>query len=289
MTPGGIATLACLLEVSAPKPGNVHRGADFEDTTLNDFLASAVALGQVVDAHATDEFCKTVLKAVEATRHVAGTNTNLGMILLLVPLAKLSQREEPLAPSSIKSLIASTTASDTDFIYRAIRLAQPGGLGTVDQMDVNCPEDEPLDCLAEAMKLAADRDMIARQFVNGFEQVFNDVVPTLVRSQTTFPKLSEAIVLTHLTMIARFGDSLIERKCGKLVSDEARSRAQQTVDQLPKTGDDLAYEQFWAAVSDFDFWLRSDGHRRNPGTTADLLAAGIYVGLDSGEISSPFR
>ena len=41
---GQCASLACLLEVSAPKPGNVHRGADFEDMTFADFAASRFAI-----------------------------------------------------------------------------------------------------------------------------------------------------------------------------------------------------------------------------------------------------
>lgn len=287
MTPGGIATLACLLEVSAPKPGNVHRGADFDDSTLNDFLASSVALGQTIDQHADDGMGETVLAAVKATQQLAGSNTNLGMILLLVPLAKVNFGGERVASQAISTCLAGTTESDTEFIYEAIRLAQPGGLGAVDQMDVNEAADDPSGSLSQAMELAADRDMIARQYVNGFKQVF-EVAETLSLSRQMFPKLSEAVVLTHLTMIAESGDSLIERKCGKSVSDDANARAQRVLDLLPQTGDDLAYEQFWNAVGDFDFWLRSDGHRRNPGTTADMIAAGLFVGLVSGEISPPF-
>ena len=65
LTTGQCATLACLLEVTAPKPGNVHRGADFEDTSLNDFVASAVALGPVMEL--AERVGATVLQAVRAT------------------------------------------------------------------------------------------------------------------------------------------------------------------------------------------------------------------------------
>ncbi len=287
MTPGGIATLACLLEVSAPKPGNVHRGADFEDSTLNDFLSSAVALGQAIDRSASKGVGETVLAAVEATQALVGSNTNLGMILLLVPLSKVNLGGEELTSRSVSKLLAETTESDTKFIYDAIRLAQPGGLGVVDQMDVNDAVEDPPGSLLQAMELAADRDMIARQFVSGFAQAF-EVAKTLNQSRLRFSRLSDAIVLTHVMMIARFGDSLIERKCGKQVSADTRVRAQRVLELLPQTGDDLAYERFWNAVGDFDFWLRSDGHRRNPGTTADLISAGLFVALASGEISPPF-
>ncbi len=87
-TPGRTATLACLLEVAAPKPGNVHRGADFEDATLEDFLASAVVLGQLIDEFAEAPLGETIRTAVERTKIATGTNTNLGIVLLIVPLAK---------------------------------------------------------------------------------------------------------------------------------------------------------------------------------------------------------
>ena len=78
-----------VLELSAPKPGNVHRGADFRGHHVQDFAASAVALGPIMERALEQPLGHTVLEAVEATRQVAGTNTNLGIILLLVPLAEL--------------------------------------------------------------------------------------------------------------------------------------------------------------------------------------------------------
>ena len=84
---GKCATLACLWEVTAPKPGNVYRGADFEDLTFADFLTSAVVVGPIVDQCPQLGVGRTVLSAVQATRRTVGTNTNLGTLLLLAPLA----------------------------------------------------------------------------------------------------------------------------------------------------------------------------------------------------------
>ena len=88
LTLGQKVTLACMLEVSAPKPGNVHRGADFEDLTFYDFIQSAVAIGSVFERHQVLSLGQLVFAAVEATRSVVSTNTNLGLILLMAPLAK---------------------------------------------------------------------------------------------------------------------------------------------------------------------------------------------------------
>src|SRR5512134_1932121 len=82
-----LATAACLLEVSAPKPGNVSRTSDFDDTTFEDFLLSAAAIGPVLAEARARGVGPTILAAVQATRRHIDTNTNLGMVLLLTPLA----------------------------------------------------------------------------------------------------------------------------------------------------------------------------------------------------------
>ena len=84
---GQCATLACLLEVSAPKPGNVHRGADFEDMTFVDFAISAVAIAPAMENAVRHGVGQAVWEAIQATRALVRTNTNLGTVLLLAPLA----------------------------------------------------------------------------------------------------------------------------------------------------------------------------------------------------------
>src|SRR5213076_2452812 len=90
---GQCATLACLLEATAPKVGNVHRGADFDDTTFTDFAVSAVAIAPAMEAAATIGVGRAVRDAVAATRQFTTTNTNLGMVLLFVPLAAVRRAE----------------------------------------------------------------------------------------------------------------------------------------------------------------------------------------------------
>ena len=38
---------------------------------------------------------------------------------------------------------------------------------------------------------------------------------------------------------------------------------------------------------EFDAWLRADGHRRNPGTTADLIAASLFAAFRDGILPMP--
>src|SRR3954451_3647803 len=90
---GQCATLACLLEATAPKVGNVHRGADFEDLTFSDFVISSVVIGPAMETAASVGVGRAVYEAVAATRKCVPTNTNLGMALLIAPLAAVPREE----------------------------------------------------------------------------------------------------------------------------------------------------------------------------------------------------
>lgn len=272
---GRLASLACLLEVSAPKPGNVHRGADFADVTFEDFLISAEILGNTIDQNAEQGIGETILAAVEATRAVVRTNTNLGMVLLVVPLAKAFDATSSLNRTHVAEMLESLDANDAASVYQAINHAKAGGMNEVEEMDLKaCPPDD----LIAAMKHAADRDMIARQYANGFRDVFEEVVSMLDTACQRHADLRGAIVETHVRLISRYGDSLIARKCGVAVSENARRMASIAVERL----DENKKAEYHAAIADLDFWMRSDGNRRNPGTTADLIAAGLFVGFVNG-------
>jgi triphosphoribosyl-dephospho-CoA synthase len=272
--------MACLLEATAPKPGNVHRGSDFEDLTYLDFATSALAIGPALSAAAAGaRLGLCVREAIAATRAAVATNTNLGAVLLLVPLAMV-RHDEPLS-HGVRAVLGSLDAEDARLVYEAIRLANPGGLGTVDEADVR---GAPPDDLIHAMRLAAERDLIARQYTNGFTEVFATVTQSLRSGVQAGWPLGDAIVHAHLDLLSRHPDSLIARKCGAATAAKAAGGAAHVL-AAGRPGDSAYYE----ALADFDFWLRSDGHRRNPGTTADLITAGLFVALRDGIIELPLR
>jgi triphosphoribosyl-dephospho-CoA synthase len=166
-------------------------------------------------------------------------------------------------------------------VYEAIRLAQPGGLGKVAAADI---ADEPPDDLLAAMRLAAEHDMVARQYANGFQDLFETVVPLIRTVVESGHDLPAAIVHLHVQLMARYPDSLIARRCGLEIAEQSAARAQRVLDS--GAPNDEAYDR---GLADLDFWLRADGHKRNPGTTADLVAAGLFVALRDGIIKSPYR
>ncbi len=276
---GQIATLACLLEIAAPKPGNVHRGADFADMTFGDLAASAVAIAPALQIAKDQSLGQTVLGAARATQALVGKNTNLGIILLLAPLAKArlpGGEDVTNLREATRQVLRALSPADCGHVYEAIRLARPGGLGRVAVGDIH---DLPPQDLIQAMRLAANHDAVALQYANDFATIFEQVVPWLQATQEAGWTLPMAIVHVQMQLMAELPDTLIARKCGQTVARQAAGLAAEVM----ASGDPRG-EEYSRRLANLDFWLRSDGHRRNPGTTADLIAAGLFVGLSAGMI-----
>ncbi len=159
---------ACYQEIEALKPGNVHRFADGHRMNAGQFFESAQVSSHAVSDPALSTG-QRILAAVTATRNKIGTNTNLGILLLCVPLAKAAETGDPDLQASVTTTLEKLGIDDARDVFSAIVLAQPGGLGSAPKHDVSI---EPEVSLLEAMREAADRDMIARQYVTGFADIF---------------------------------------------------------------------------------------------------------------------
>jgi triphosphoribosyl-dephospho-CoA synthase len=276
-SPGRIAQVACLLEATARKPGNVHRFADLSDLHFVDFLLSATAIADPMDRAAATGVGLAVHDAIAATRRVVATNTNLGIVLLLAPLASVPDGVG--LAEGVEAVLAATTVSDARWVYGAIRLAQPGGLGEVPDQDL---AREPSVTLRAAMALAADRDLVARQYVNGFREVLGEALDWLQESLNAGRPLETAIVATYLRLLARHPDSLISRKHGDQAARAVSGRAAELLEAgWPDRAE--ATKQCEA----FDGWLRHPNNQLNPGTTADLVTAALYAALRDGTIALP--
>lgn len=256
------AQLACLLEASAPKPGNVSPGRHFSDARFEDFLASAAAIGPAFAAELP--LGAMIHAAIRATSRWTRSNTNLGIVLLLAPLAQAARSERPLR-DALRDILAATTVDDAREVYAAIRLAQPGGMGTVDHQDVSA---EPSVTLMEAMRLAAERDTIAAEYVDGYPVTFDVGLPAIIAARSEGLDWEAATVKTFLALLAAIPDSHIARQHGHATAVAVSDRARAVVD-----------------VADFDRHLRTAG--LNPGTTADLTAAALFVALLTGHWAQP--
>lgn len=272
---GWCGAVAGIVEAAAAKPGNVHPEASFEDLSFADLAAAAVAIAPTLEAAAAQPLGETILAAVRASRSVTPSNANLGIVLLLAPLAAVPDDHLPpvALAAAVDGVLAQADARDAALVWEAIALARPGGLGTSDRWDVAGPA--PTD-LRVAMRHAAPRDTIARLWAFGYGPLVAGPVADIRAALDDGLPLEAAIVRGHLRQLAREPDSLIGRRHGAAVAAEASARAAALVAAESTPG--------WEpAVAAFDRWLR-EPRRLNPGTTADLVAAALYILLRAGRL-----
>lgn len=268
------AQIACLLEVSADKPGNVTRHKDFWDLQHEDFLLSAVAIGPAIREAKEKTVGETILTAIRDTLRFVASNTNLGIVLLFAPLAKAYGPGE--LRENLREVLASLTVDDARKAYQAIRLSKPGGMGRLENYDIR--EEEVDITLREAMWLASkDRDSIAKEYVTNFESTFELGYPCLMKYWVESHKLLDSIVQTYLTILTEVPDTLIKRTNGPAIAEDISQRAKKAL----KLGGVFS-AQGRKAVREFDRFLREEEDGLNPGTTADLVTASLFVALLKG-------
>ncbi|GLU32693.1 triphosphoribosyl-dephospho-CoA synthase [Trinickia caryophylli] len=268
---------ACRLDVAVAKPGNVSERSAGHGMVAAQFIESARAAEAPL-------FCRgapvgaRVLGAVERTRAAVGCNTNLGIVLLVAPLAAAldtlaAQPDAQGWHAATEAVLARLDLDDARSAYRAIALANPGGLGDAPEQSVHAP---PSVGLRAAMALAAERDSIARQYANGFADIFGaGLAAACAAGPGEAP--GHATLDVFLTFLAGWPDSHIVRKHGLAVAQSV-------------TGEACRYQRLWRdlmargeparageLLAGWDAELKARG--LNPGTSADLTVATLFVAL----------
>ncbi|MEL6108765.1 MAG: triphosphoribosyl-dephospho-CoA synthase [Planctomycetota bacterium] len=261
---------ACILEATAPKAGNVHPTRRFADLCYGDFVRAAEVSAVAFEESPAKMSC-AVKTAAELVAESIGTNVNLGILLLLGPLVQ-AETSEPKARGDVETWVAavdrtleSLDTADTARLYRAISVSKPGGMGTDESMDVN---DTPPSSFLAAMESARQRDRIALNYCVGFRDLFDNVVPVVRQKIERRGDVIAGIADAHLELLSVSPDTLIARKFGVDLAEQVQNRAKLAIGDLDR-------------IEAFDAYLRGeDGEsdrRLNPGTTADLIAAALYV------------
>jgi triphosphoribosyl-dephospho-CoA synthase len=258
---------ACLDELEAPKPGNVHVFASGHRMTAAEFVRSAeVAAAPLALPGA--RVGNRIRDAVEATLALVGTNTNLGIILLCAPLAAAAERPGELR-SALAQVLASLNVRDAELAFRAIARAAPAGLGRVERHDV---AEAATVTLKAAMAEASSRDRIARQYVSNFEDVFEQGEPTLQAALERSHEPQWATLAVYLEFLSAFPDSHIVRKHGAATAEDICRTAARYHERMRSA------ESPAVLLPDLLTWdtlLKERGI--NPGTSADLTVATLFA------------
>ena len=264
------ALKACLAELAALKPGNVHVYADGHGMTVEDFRKSAKVMAAVLGEPGLG-VGERIRSSVAATRDAVGCNTNLGIILLCAPLAHaaLAGHVGAAPKAGVAQVLAALDITDAERAYEGIRQADPSGLGTSERHDVRSHPTVPL---LEAMEEARSRDLVARQYANGYEEVFGFAIPRLKDTLSRWNSEVWATTAVYLGFLGRFPDSHIARTQGPEAAEAVRRKGADLDEEFHRCRVPADMRE---ALLDFDAELKAQDW--NPGTNADLTVATLFA------------
>ena len=267
---------ACLDELQALKPGNVHIFADGHRMVLADFVRSAEASASAIaQEHLTVGM--RILNAVDATQKAVGMNTNLGIVLLCAPLIQTAYLHSSKAHNAdqiafkelLQNVLASLTVEDAINASKAIVLASPAGLSQADQYDVHAT---PTVNLLEMMTYAKNVDRIALQYANGYADIFNEGLTSYQEAMQLWDNHAWATTWVYLNYLSAFEDTHILRKHGVETAKAIRREAMEIKEKILQSGHPKLEKK---CLLDWDAALKQ--REINPGTSADLTVATLFL------------
>ena len=261
---------ACLTELDAPKPGNVHAFAAGHRMTVEEFVRSADAAATPLTAERARVGLR-IHRAVMATFAAVGANTNLGIVLLCAPLAAAAERKaaDTDLRGALGGVLRGLDIDDADLAFRAIARAAPAGLGHSARHDVSHPATATL---LQAMAEAADRDLVARQYATGFADIFDFGLPLLEAASGSGAHPKWGALSTFLGFLSAYPDSHIVRKLGAETAHAVQREAAKFQGMLQAAKQPA---ELLAALLAWDGALKEKGI--NPGTSADLTVATLFA------------
>lgn len=290
-----LAQLASVLEVSGyPKPGNVHRTRNYDDMVFEDFIISGVVIGNTMEEVASQaksldepsgaELGKYILQSVSETDKWIANNTNLGIMMMCIPIAAAASISDSFdeIQENIAKLMDATTVDDACNLYDAINIADAGGMGDQDEFDVMSEKakDELRannQTMFDVLKISAGWDRLANELTSKMPVCFDIGFPCFINVWNNCKDvdvINKATVLTFMTILSEIPDTLISRKYGDEIAQSVSDKAKEVL----SFKDDCDFKE---KLLEFDDYLYENKY--NPGTTADLTAASIFLSYLSKE------
>lgn len=257
---------ACLAELEALKPGNVHIFADGHGMQVQHFIDSAIVSAPVLcddQQYGIRTLGQRILAALEATYAKVGCNTNLGIVLLAAPVVQAALQYPQLGlQQGLQQVLQNTTVDDAEKVYAGIRLVNPAGMGSRDEHDVS---QTPQITLLEAMQLASAHDMVARQYIENYAYIFTGVLPLYQTYIERWQRPAWALTAVYLSWLSSAPDSHILRKYGEQVALRVKQSASAHAQAF------MALENPKTYMPELLKWDQTLKHEKlNPGTSADL-------------------
>lgn len=278
-----IAQTAAILEVSVNKPGNVSPWNDFSDTKYEDFLAGGTAISNAIKISTErgilakkgkislsdlrlGELIKIGAIHILNSHPYAKVNTHLGMLLLTIPISiayHLSEYEKEIG-KNVKKILEYATVKDTIDFYEAIEISNANVGGKLKKPKVP---------FYKMLKISSKNDRIAYDLINGLK-ITKFSAKLIEKNFSKIRDIKEAILQSYLELLAKYHDTLIEKKVGKEKAKEISGRARKIINL-----GGVKTERGRKEIEKFFIYLKNKGNKLNPGTTADLIASGLMLYL----------
>lgn len=261
---------ACIAELQALKPGNVHLFADGHGMTIHDFIKSADASASVI-AKPDLSVGERIYAAIEATKNAVGVNTNLGVVLLCAPLihAALNGDRALTFQQKLDHVLNALTIDDAICTSQAIVLASPAGLGHASEHDVH---QTPTVTLLEMMSSAQDKDRIAWQYANQFADIMDFGVGCYQKAMDKWQNTAWSTTALYLSVLAKYPDTHIVRKYGDATANIVKNEAQELAAEYWQAENPKLMQK---SLMNWDASLKK--RNINPGTSADLTVASLLA------------
>jgi triphosphoribosyl-dephospho-CoA synthase len=301
------AQFAMLLDILTPKPGNVHRYKDHHDTRFIHFAASITRLAHPIHQAANwgyqqsqsspepSQLGELIRLALQASMKPHRKNTLLGTILLIIPLATAAGHEIPrpnwsksTLHQSLSQILHNSSIDDAVELIRTLQIADPGGAkpktpkwtGESQAFDFQSPRTieairREKYTLLDLQALAAPYDAIAQEYTNEFRYSFETLYPRFIEALNQHPRVEDAVLISYLWALGQRPDTFIQRKAGPDTAQQVTEEAKKLHNRIQ----DLPEDRWQKEIDPFDEYLRSEGSRLNPGTTADMLSAAVFLAL----------
>lgn len=275
--------LGSLVEVAVPKPGNVSRLRDFPDLTFYHFLfANTSLIGPYMEAAKRGELLgegmieesnvglgQLILMAIRESKRWQDSNPNFGVVALSIPLIVSLSSGRPIEKAGLyaSKLIERSTPYDSVNFYKAIRIANPKGLRGGVKYDVY--DDSSFGELIrdninlyKLAEISCPREMIFCEWLNGYSKVYETL--NMLEGFIGNVNIEGAVLRTFLNLLARYRDTLIERKAGAEEAELIRRKA-----ELVVRGE--------LGLDEFSNFMAEKGDLRNPGSLADIMAVALSL------------
>jgi len=260
---------ACKKDIEVLKPGNVSLESPHHDTSAQDYIESSIYSSHHL-FNISYSLGERVLNSVRATKKVVKTNTNLGIILLCAPIIhSLIKFDNIPIRDSLETSLSQSNNDDTLRICESINIVKPGGLG--ESIKYNT-KSLPKISLMKIMQYSSEYDRISYQYTHKFKDILDFIVPCIKFHRKHSRSYEHSLALTFMEILSKIPDSHISRKFGNKMSKKTSNEANDLLKILDKEDSwDLASKR----LKSLDYEYKKKGI--NPGTTADLLVAGLMV------------